>query len=170
MSDLSGLLPPLSIETLTGFAWRVFDAILVGAVVAWLLSLGRARERRLAREQIAEQLCRVFGMRLYRSRKNDSPSLEELPPSSLQGWPSLERLQWNLDLHRAQLRPRELRLMQALIEDLLRIRANQFTAELHLLDEYLPGAARWFLPLHLREKFLEDAKFIGLQRLTGSVS
>jgi hypothetical protein len=170
MSDLSGLLPPFSIETLTGFAWRVFDAILVGAVVAWLLSLGRARERRLAREQIAEQLCRVFGMRLYRSRKNDSPSLEELPPSSLQGWPSLERLQWNLDLHRSELRPRELRLMQALIEDLLRIRANQFTAEIHLLDEYLPGAARWFLQPHLREKFLEDAKFIGLQRLTAGVS
>ncbi len=170
MSDLSGLLPPISIETLTGFAWRVFDAILVGAVVAWLLSLGRARERRLAREQIAEQLCRVFGMRLFRSRKNDAPSLEELPPSSLQGWPSLERLQWNLDLHRSELRPRELRLMQALIEDLLRIRANQFTAELHLLDEYLPGAARWFLPAHLREKFLEDAKFIGLPRLTEGVA
>jgi hypothetical protein len=170
MSDLLGFLPPFSIETLTSFAWRVFDSILVGAVVTWLLSLGRAHDRRLAREQIAEQLCRVFGMRLYHSRKHGTPSLEELPPSSLQGWSSLERLQWSLDLHRSELRPRELRLMQALMEDLLRIRANQFTAELHLLDEYLPGAARWFLPPPLREKFLEDAKLVGLPRLTDGLA
>jgi hypothetical protein len=60
--------------------------------------------------------------------------------------------------------------MQALMEDLLRIRANQFTAELHLLDEYLPGAARWFLPPPLREKFLEDAKLVGLPRLTDGLA
>lgn len=167
MSDLWGLLPSLSIETLASFLGKVIDAILVGGVVAWVMSLGRARDKRLAKEQIAEQLCRVFGMRLYRSRGAGALSLEELPSSSLQGWPSLERLQWSLDLHRSALRPRELLLMQALIEDLLRIRANQFTAELHLLDDYLPGAARLFLPVRLREKFLETAKFIGLARLNG---
>jgi hypothetical protein len=145
-------------ELTTGFLGRVVDSILVGAVVAWLLSLGRGRDKRVARTQVAEQLCRVFGMRLYRSRTTKRLELEELPGSSLQGWKSLDRLQLNLDLHRAQLSTRELTIMQGLIEDLLRIQARQDTASNHLFDEYLPAAAKHLLPAHLRAQFLEATK------------
>ncbi|MBI1361912.1 MAG: hypothetical protein GC155_16675 [Alphaproteobacteria bacterium] len=165
MPDLQSFLHAIPTGLLDGFAGRVVDSLLVGAVVAWLLSLGRGRDRRAARAQVAEQLCRVFSLRLYRPRKSKALALEELQGRSLRGWPSLERLQWSLDLHRAQLSTRELTLMQALIEDLLRIRANQLTAELHILDEYLPGAARSFLPPSLREKFLDHARYIGLPYL-----
>ena len=120
------------------------------------------------RGPIGEQLCRVFGMRFYRSRTTNALTLELLPDASLQGWAALERLQWNLDLHRADVSSRELTLVQALIEDLLRIKARQYTAELHVVDEYLPGAARQFLPRALRAESLEQAKYAGLQRLTDS--
>ena len=165
MPDLQQLFHAVPPGMLGGFAGRVVDSILVGAVVAWLLSLGRGRDKRAARAQVSEQLCRVFSLRLFRSRKTGKWTLEELQGRSMRGWASLERLQWSLDLHRTEISVRELTLMQALIEDLLRIRANQMTAELHILDEYLPGAARRFLPPQLREQFLEHAKYIGLPHL-----
>ncbi|MET0546116.1 MAG: hypothetical protein ABWZ40_07385 [Caulobacterales bacterium] len=165
MTQIQDLLHVAPIHIFSDFAGRVIDSLLVGGVVAWVLSFGRGREKKAARAQIAEQLCRVFGMRLYRSRTTKKLALEELSSKSLQGWASLERLQWNLDLHRADISSTELTLMQAVIEDLLRVRANQFTMELHLLDEYLPAAAHRFLPSELRNPFLEHAKHFGLQNL-----
>lgn len=168
MPQLGSILGLLPAEFISGFFWRTVDALLVGAVVAWLLSLGRLRDRRAARMLIAEQLCRVFGMRLVKPGSSKKPALEALPRGSLQGWASLDRLQWSVDLHRAHLSGKELRLVQALIEDLLRARANQWTQEFHLFDEYLPGAARQFLPAELRKRFLEDAKYVGWDRLLES--
>ncbi|MBU6371807.1 MAG: hypothetical protein KJS97_03695 [Alphaproteobacteria bacterium] len=147
------------------FGGQVLNSILVGGVVAWILSLGREREKRAARAQVAEQLCRVFGMRLFRSRTTKKLELEPLAGQSLQGWASLDRLQWNLDLHRADINTRELTIVQGVIEDLMRIKANQFTAELHILDDYLPAAAKAFLPPRLRAQFLEQAKYVGLPSL-----
>jgi hypothetical protein len=167
MQDIFQVAPT---EILAAFAGRVVDSLLVGAVVAWLLSLGRIRERNAARAQIAEQLCRVFGMRLYRNSKTNSLALEDLSGKSLQGWASLDRLQLNLDMHRADISSTELTLIQAVIEDLLRIRANQLTMELHILDEYLPAAAKRFLPSQLRNQFLERATYFGLPGLTDSAS
>ncbi|MBP6014176.1 MAG: hypothetical protein KBA31_18250 [Alphaproteobacteria bacterium] len=167
MQDILHLAP---IDILSEFAGRVVDSLLVGGVVAWLLSLGRIREKNAAKAQIAEQLCRVFGMRLYRNPKTNSFALEELTGKSLQGWASLDRLQTNLDMHRADISSTELTLVQAIIEDLLRIRANQLTMELHILDEYLPAAAKRFLPGRLREQFLERATYFGLPNLTDSAS
>lgn len=165
MSELLALFQGFPTDAVGGFALRVLDAILVGAVVAWLLSLGRLRDRRAVRMQIAEQLCRVFGMRLYNSAKSRKLIIEELPHSSLQGWDSLDRLQWSLDLNRALLSAADLRVLQAVIEDLLRVRANQWTAELHLFDKYLPAAAKRFLPPPLRAPFLDIAKYTGWDRL-----
>lgn len=168
MLDLQQFFAGAPADVLGGFAGRVFDSLLVGAVVAWVLSLGRAGEKRAARMQIAEQLCRVFGMRLWRKGDSKKPLLEQLPSNSMQGWASLDRLQWSLDLHRAELSASELTLMQALIEDLLRIRANQFTMELRIVDEYLGQAAKRFLPPAVRQEFLEHARQMGMYNLTNS--
>jgi hypothetical protein len=162
--EIVGAAPGLATE----FGGKVVDSILVGAVVAWILALGKGRDKRIARTQIAEQVCRVFGMRLYRKPGEKHLTLEALPGNSLQGWASLERLQWTLDMHRAQLSTRELIVMQGLIEDLLRIRANQMTMEIRALDYYLPQTAKMFLPAKLRPQFLEEIK-MGMYNLTNSV-
>lgn len=162
--DIVSVAPGLAAD----FGGKVVDSILVGAVVAWILAIGKGRDKRIARTQIAEQMCRVFGMRLYRRPGEKNLTLETLPGNSLQGWASLERLQWSLDMHRAQLSTRELIIMQGLIEDLLRIRANQLTMEIRALDYYLPQAAKMFLPAKLRPQFLDAIK-VGMYNLTSSV-